>query len=138
MKRPGISLLIAFCAHFSQIDAGQRTPEISVRTMPPVVVTTIPQAGATDVDPRIEEVRVRFSKDMMTDEMWSFVKLSDDTFPEIAGEVLYLEDERTCVLPVRLQAGRTYAVWINSDNHNAFRDRENRSAVPYLLVFETR
>ena len=61
------------------------------------------------------------------------------SFPEIAGEVRYLADGRTCVAPVKLYPGRKYAIWFNSPNyrHSAFRDRNNIPAVPYLLVFET-
>jgi hypothetical protein len=37
-----------------------------------------------------------------------------------------------------LEAGRTYALWINSQNHKNFKDTYGQSALPYLLVFETR
>lgn len=42
--------------------------------------------------------------------------------------------------PVSLEAGKTYAIWFNSPNgrHNAFRDRGNHPAIPYLLVFQIR
>ena len=113
--------------------------ELSVQTMPPVVVETFPRAGDTNVDPAISEIRVTFSKDMMTENMWSWVIHTEDSFPEIAGEVRYLPDGRTCVAPVKLYPGRKYAIWFNSPNyrHNAFRDQTNNPAVPYLLVFET-
>jgi RNA polymerase sigma-70 factor (ECF subfamily) len=113
--------------------------DVSVRSMPPVVVKTFPQAGDTKVDPATREVRVTFSKDMMTKDMWSWAIHTKDSFPEIAGDVRYLADGRTCVLPVKLYPGRKYAIWINSPNykHSAFKDRGHRSAVPYLLVFET-
>ena len=113
--------------------------EVSVQTTPPVVVETFPRAGDTKVDPATTEIRVTFSKDMMTDDMWSWVIHTKDSFPEIAGDVRYLDDGRTNVLPVRLYPGRRYAIWFNSPNHthNAFRDSDNNPAVPYLLVFET-
>ena len=113
--------------------------ELSVQTMPPVVVETFPRAGDTNVDPAVSEIRVTFSKDMMTENMWSWVIHTEDSFPEIAGEVRYLPDGRTCVAPVKLYPGRKYAIWFNSPNyrHNAFRDQANNPAVPYLLVFET-
>ena len=113
--------------------------DLSVQTMPPVVVETFPRAGDTNVDPAVSEIRVTFSKDMMTENMWSWVIHTEDSFPEIAGEVRYLPDGRTCVAPVKLYPGRKYAIWFNSPNyrHNAFRDQANNPAVPYLLVFET-
>ncbi len=112
---------------------------VSVQSMPPVVVATFPKAGDTKVDPAIGEIRVTFSKDMMTDNMWSWVIHTQDSFPEVAGDARYLADGRTNVLPVRLYPGRQYAIWFNSadGSHNAFRDRANNPAVPYLLVFET-
>ena len=59
---------------------------------PPVVVHTSPTAGDQGVDPSVREIRVTFSKEMMTHEMWSFVYAKPAAFPEIAGKVRYLED----------------------------------------------
>jgi len=112
---------------------------VSVKTMPPSVVKTIPAAGDTQVDPSVREIRVTFSKDMLTDRMWSWCMQSKDTFPEMAvKKIRYLEDKRTCVAPVKLAPGKTYVIWFNTQKYNAFRDTENHPAVPYLLVFQTR
>jgi RNA polymerase sigma-70 factor (ECF subfamily) len=111
---------------------------ISVKELPPVVVQTVPRAGDTKVDAaKIKEVRVTFSKDMM-DKTWSWSQLSNDTFPKVTGKVHYDKDCRTCVLPVKLEPGKTYAVWINSERFKNFKDAEDNPAVPYLLVFETK
>ncbi len=112
-------------------------PSLSVATAPPVVVETTPRAGSVDVDPSLTEVRVTFSKDMMTDNMWSVVKISDDTFPKLAGEVRY-EDARTFVIPVALEPGSTYALWLNYKQNDAFRDVNGSASIPYFLVFQTR
>ncbi len=113
--------------------------EVSVESLPPVVVETFPRAGDTKVDPATAEIRVTFSKDMMTEEMWSWVIQTKESFPEIAGEVRFLDDGRTCVAPVKLYPGRQYAIWFNAPDYtyNGFRDRTNTPAMPYLLVFET-
>ena len=103
----------------------------------PVVVKTVPAAGATAVDPTLPEIQVTFSKDMMTDNMWSWVMESKETFPKLAGKPRYLDDKRTCVLPVELQPGKNYRIWINSAKYDHFRDTENHPAVPYLLEFRT-
>ncbi len=105
---------------------------------PPVVVRTFPTAGDLDVDPSTHEVRVTFSKPMMTHEMWSFVYAAPADFPVIDGDIHYLPDGRTCVLPVSLDPGKTYGMWINSQKHTSFRDTDQRPAIPYLLVFKTR
>ena len=116
----------------------QNEAEVSVRTMPPSVVKTVPRAGDVNVDPSLKEVRVTFSKDMMTKQMWSWAMNSRETFPEInADRIHYLKDRRTCVLPVKLKPGKTYIIWINSQKFNAFRDTRNNPASPYLLVFQT-
>ena len=105
-------------------------------TPPPVVVSTVPRSGASDVDPALTELRVTFSKPMHYGS-WSWVKLDDATFPEMMGDPRYLSDRRTCVLPVKLQPGRVYATWINMDSLQDFQDEAGQPAVPYLLVFET-
>ncbi len=116
----------------------QAENKITVKSMPPVVVKTFPQAGETTVDSSIKEISVTFSKEMMTKNMWSWVMVSKESFPDISGEVKYLKDKKTCVAPVNLEPGKTYAIWFNSQNHNAFRDTDNNPAVPYLLVFQTK
>jgi hypothetical protein len=117
--------------------AAQQT--VSVANSPPVVVETVPRAGDTNVDPLLTEIQVTFSKDMLTEKMWSWVIHTREAFPQIAGEVRYI-NARTNAAPVRLQPGKTYAIWFNSpnDKHNAFRDTSNNPAIPYLLVFQTR
>jgi RNA polymerase sigma-70 factor (ECF subfamily) len=103
---------------------------------PPVVMETSPKTGATDVDPALAEIRVAFSKEMM-DGSWSWSQTSDETFPETTGEPRYLADGKTCVLPVKLQPGRTYEIWLNSQKFRNFKDREGRPAVPHFLQFQT-
>jgi len=111
---------------------------VSVASLPAVVVKTVPQSGDVAVDPLVKELRVTFSKEMMTNEMWSWVQVSAATFPKTTSKSHFLEDKRTCVLPVQLERGKTYAIWINSDQHESFRDTTNRPAVHYLLVFQTK
>lgn len=136
MKRMALlALVIGISAALVPVTAAE---EVSVATKPPVVVRTVPQAGDTNVDPALGEVRATFSKDMMTKEMWSWVMESKETFPTISGKVRYLNDKRTCVLPVKLEPGKTYVIWVNGRRFNSFRDTGNRPAIPYLLVFETK
>jgi len=110
----------------------------SVEAMPPSVVSTIPQSGDTAVDPGLKEIRVTFSKDMITEQMWSVCQISDDSFPEFDGDIRYLGDKRSCVIPVKLEPGKTYVLWFNMTQFTNFHDTGNRPAIPYQLVFETR
>ena len=79
--------------------------DITLESSPPVVVKTIPESGQKDVDPKLAEIKVTFSKPMM-DKSWSSVTLSKETFPDITGQPKYLADRCTFVLPVKLVAGK--------------------------------
>lgn len=119
------------------IGAAARADDITLETVPPVVVKTVPEAGAGEVDPKLTEIKVTFSKDMQ-DASWSWATLSKESFPKMDGKPKYLADKRTCVLPVKLEPGKTYAIWVNSEKFGNFKDADGRSAVPYLLVFKTK
>ena len=125
---------------FAASVVAQENDGFTIEAMPPSVVKTVPQAGQTDVHPSLDQIRVTFSKDMLTDRMWSVVQVSKEHFPKVrkdAKGVHYLDDKRTCVIPVDLEAGQTYVVWFNQGRYNSFRDTLNHPAVPYLLVFRT-
>ena len=111
--------------------------EITLDTARPVVIKCVPDAGSTAVDPGITEIRVTFSKDMQPG-TWSWGMINKESYPGTSDSPRYLDDKRTCVLPVKLQSGKTYAVWINSDKLHNFKDAKGQIAVPYLLVFKTR
>jgi RNA polymerase sigma-70 factor (ECF subfamily) len=112
--------------------------KVTVKSLPPVVVKTVPESGDTQVDAAsVKEIRVTFSKEMM-DQSWSWSSVSNDTQVKGTGKPSYDKDKRTCVLPVKLEAGRTYAIWVNSARFANFKDSDGRSSVPYLLVFETK
>ncbi len=119
------------------VGATVRADDITLESVPPVVVKTVPEAGAAAVDPKLAEIKVTFSKDMQHGS-WSWSKLSEESFPKLDGKPKYLADKRTCVLPVKLEPGKTYAIWVNSEKFSNFKDAGGRSAVPYLLVFKTK
>jgi RNA polymerase sigma-70 factor (ECF subfamily) len=119
------------------IGAAARADDVTLETVPPVVVKTVPEAGASEVDPKLTEIKVTFSKDMQ-DATWSWVTHSKESFPRMDGKPKYLADKRTCMLPVKLEPGKTYAIWVNSAKFGNFKDADGRSAVPYLLVFKTK
>jgi RNA polymerase sigma-70 factor (ECF subfamily) len=105
--------------------------------MAPVVVKTVPEAGTKDVAPGEIEIKVTFSKDMM-DQSWSWSSAWKDSDATIIGKPHYDTDHRTCILKVKLEPNKTYGYWINSQNFHGFQDAQGHSAVPYLLVFQTK
>ena len=76
----------------------------------------------------------------MQDGRWSWGQMSEETYPKTTGKPHYLPDGKTCVLPVALEAGKTYVLQINalSGKYHNFTDTDQQPSVPYLLVFETR
>ena len=122
----GATLLSEVCAE-----------DITLDTARPVVIKSSPEAGADGVDPNTTEITVTFSKNMQGGS-WSWCVLTKETYPGTAETPKYLKDKRTCALPVKLQPGKTYAVWINSEKFHDFKDTKGQLAVPYLLVFKTR
>ena len=134
MKRVMVAL-VALLSSLAGIEV--LADDVTLGSVPPVVVKTVPEAGAGEVDPKLTEIKVTFSKDMQ-DNSWSWVTLSKESFPNMDGKAKYLADKRTCVLPVKLEPNKTYAIWVNSEKLNQFKDADDRSAVPYLLVFKTK
>ncbi|MCG8650414.1 MAG: Ig-like domain-containing protein [Pirellulales bacterium] len=102
---------------------------------PPVVVETFPAYGASAVDPSVSEIRVTFSK-TMRDQSWSWCN-TEQPFPECVAPIHFLDNQKTCVMPVALRPDTEYVISINSPNHKNFRDHEGRSAEPYVLAFST-
>ena len=128
----GTCLLTLICAAAQAADR-----ELSIGSLPAVVVKTVPESGDAKVDPNITEIRVTFSK-KMHDGSWSWSEMSEDTKLPGSGKPHYLADGKTCVLPVKLEPGKTYVSWLNSQKFGNFKDTVGQSAVPYLLVFQTR
>jgi hypothetical protein len=105
--------------------------------MPPVVVKTVPEAGATNVSPGTVEIKVTFSKEM-ADGSWSWIEPWKGANGTVLGKPKYEPDQKTCVLKVKLEANKTYAFWINRGQYQNFKDQKGHSAVPYLLSFQTK
>lgn len=111
--------------------------DISIENMPPVVVKTVPQSGDSNVDSNLSEIKVTYSKDM-ADGSWSITQVAKENFPQIKEKPKYLADKRTCVMKVSLEPNKTYAIWLNTERYKNFKDTNQSSAIPYLLVFKTR
>ena len=114
-----------------------RGDDLAIASAPPVVVKTVPESGTAGVDPKMTEIKVTFSKEM-TGGSYSWINFSPGNAPKVVGKPRYADDNRTCILPVSLEPGRCYALWINTTRLQNFKDSEGRPAVPYLLYFETK
>ena len=125
-------LLTAALCQFPTISRAQDIDSIA-----PVVVKTFPEAGTKDVSPGVVELKVTFSKEMM-DQSWTWSTAWKDSTPEGLEKPKYSADHKTCILKVKLEPGKTYGYWLNSQKFTGFKDKQGRSAVPYLLVFQTK
>lgn len=105
----------------------------------PVVIETTPSDGEVDVDAELEQITATFSESMDLDG-WSWVTEVGRSTPSITGLPFYV-DETTTVLPVRLQPGTTYGLWINSPDDADLRKFTNSagiSARAHRIRFTTR
>lgn len=122
-----------YVAAFNQ----ESSDQISAATIPPVVVKTIPEAGSKDVPPGEFEVKVTFSKEMH-DGSWAWCTVWENSNPQVLQGPRYDTDHKTCVIKVMLEPNKMYGYWLNTGKYKGFGDKERRSAVPYLLVFQTK
>ena len=102
-----------------------------------MVVKTTPEAGSKDVPPGEFEVKITFSKEM-ADQSWSWSTAWENSGPESVGKPHYDADHKTCVMKVKLEPGKTYGWWINSQKFHGFQDLQHHPAIPYLLTFKVK
>jgi hypothetical protein len=102
---------------------------------PPLVVRTVPENGSKDVSPDVSEIRVTFSKDM-ADRSWAWCTVDNVPFPNL-DNLHYDADRRTAVARVKLEPGRKYAIWLNTERYTGFRDTTGIPSVPYYWEFQT-
>jgi len=129
----GLSAIFALCALTSFKSAAQQ----SIDSMPPVVIKTVPEAGATNVAAGTVEIKVTFSKEM-SDGSWSWIEPWKGANGTPLGKPKYESDQRTCVLKVKLEPNKTYAFWLNRGQFQNFKDQRGHPSVPYLLAFQTK
>jgi len=102
----------------------------------PRVVATLPRAGDDAVDPGVSEVFVQFDQDMSR-ESYSWVQSGAGDFPEKTGSPRFVT-ARTCMLPVKLQPGRSYWIGINHGRFVSFVSTSGAQAETFVLEFKTK
>jgi hypothetical protein len=103
----------------------------------PWVVARSPEVGESEVDPALSEITVTFDRDMSGGMSWTG---GGEAYPHTpADRPAYWRDRRTCVLPVKLQAGRFYRLELNpGPPYQNFRGTDGRAAAQSVLYFTTR
>jgi hypothetical protein len=102
----------------------------------PVIVSTTPAIGATDVDPGLKEISVTFDQDMSRGMSWTG---GGPEFPDLpSAPQAHWVNKRTCTLPVTLQPGHRYRVGINSQSFRNFKTQAGVAAAPSAITFSTR
>lgn len=106
-------------------------------TKAPRVIETHPMNESTDVDPSLSEISVTFNEPMM-DGNWSWAYTEKNEFPKIKGQPYYSENYTKNNLPVILEPGKQYIIWINSEKFKNFKDKAGNPALPFKFTFKTR
>lgn len=130
---PSLLLLAACSASDGDEGASDFAPDA------PTVIETMPRDGDLDVDASLAAITATFSEAMDLGG-WSWVTEIGRSAPSITGLPFYL-DETTTVLPVRLEPGTTYGIWINSPDDAELRHFTNPggvSARAHRIRFSTR
>jgi hypothetical protein len=115
---------------------------LTLENAPPVVIRTVPESGTMVDAATVKELQITFSKPMHTG--WTgFLVYQTINTPKLPESARYSADGRTCTTAVRLESGKTYALWLNQPDQPAtllggFCDKGNRRSVPYLLIFSTK
>jgi hypothetical protein len=104
---------------------------------PPRIVSSSPADGAKDVDPATAQVTITFNQEMGQGITFNGQGAS---FPFLPGANASWRDRRTCVLPVELEAGRSYRIGLNqfSPNYQSFRSAQDAAMMPATICFTTR
>ena len=118
--------------HATERQAGNNGEQAHWR---PWVIASSPAIGDSSVDPATGEVAITFDRDMSTGMSWTGRDAEFPPSPE--GQKAYWRNARTCVLPVKLEAGSYYRVDINTYHQN-FRGTDGRAAAQCVVYFTTR
>ncbi|QDV76060.1 M56 family metallopeptidase [Botrimarina mediterranea] len=102
----------------------------------PSVIKTVPEIGATDVSPSLDEIRVTFDRDMNPGGMsWTGGGENFPTYDE-SRKARWI-NARTCVLPVLLEKGKFYRVGINAKSAQNFNSADGTPAAHAVIAFAT-
>lgn len=101
----------------------------------PVLVSSTPASGAEEVDPSLVLLRFEFDRPMQPDS-WSITG-SPEEQPRMEGTPSYDAERRTLSVPVRLEPGRSYRLWLNSERFQGFKSAQGVPLAPVEIRFRT-
>jgi len=113
--------------------------ELKARTIIPRIVALMPANGDQFVNPGLSELRVTFDVAMGGGFSWCSVDDEGTDYPKGPGgkRPYWTEDQRTCVLPVELQPGKTYRLSLNCAGANNFQSAAGVPIEPMQYSFKT-
>jgi tetratricopeptide (TPR) repeat protein len=108
------------------------------------VVDTIPKLYIEDIDPNIGSITITFSEPMKPAD-WFYSSFAPAVFPAITGSPKFAPSGLEWILPVRLEAGKIYAIALNcgdaGKNSNnlktGFESLSGQKCEAFVLVFAT-
>ncbi|MFT3869800.1 MAG: Ig-like domain-containing protein [Nibricoccus sp.] len=109
---------------------------IATDKIPPVVIKTFPEAGASEIPSGPIEIRITFSKPVKKD-CYTINPVDTKIVPEKISNPRLEADGRTFVMDARLKPNTTYGLWINGPRGGHFQDRNGVYAQPYQFFFKT-
>lgn len=123
-----------FCGE-NGIPARDRVLYFATKGAPPEALAglTPPKVVSKVVGESRDKLLVTFDKPMGGGCSWTKAR---GEFPETTGKVSWSEDKQTCTLPVKLEAGKTYRVGINSANAINFQSESGVPVEPEVWEFK--
>ncbi len=126
------------------IRSGKTDKKTQEQKQIPFVVDTIPELYSEDVDPNVEAVKIVFSEPMKKTD-WFYSSFAPAMLPDSAGQPSFDEAGLEWTLPVKLKAGKVYAVAVNYGDaeknirnlQTGFRSIWGQKCEKFVLVFAT-
>ena len=113
------------------------SPELQQKVVKPEVVSMTPKNGATDVDPKIKELRVTFNVPMGGGFSWTGGGPSFPANPD-SKKAYWTDGGKTCVLPCELKPNSEYKLGLNSVAHKNFQSAGGVPLEPVTYTFKTK
>jgi len=101
----------------------------------PQILETAPPNGNQEVDPELNEIRIKFDRQMGGG--YSVMKVYFENYPDITGEPRWEEESTLFILPVKLKPDWDYHLEFNSTKAYSFQDKSGKPLYPYVLKFRT-